>query len=117
MASQKILDNIIQTIVKYYDPDRIVIFGSHAKGNNRPASDIDLAIIKDSVLPRYARGRAVTSRLCGYPVRIDLLFYTQQEFDDGLVDTYSFESSIHTTGKVLYEKVPPLPSNQYQKFD
>ncbi len=36
------LDDIVQRLVAGYDPDRIILFGSHATGEGREGSDIDL---------------------------------------------------------------------------
>ena len=43
---KKILQNIIQRIVEVAHPDRIIMFGSAARGEMGPHSDIDLLVIK-----------------------------------------------------------------------
>ena len=40
-------------VSKYFDIDRIVLFGSYAKGNQREDSDIDVAIIVNSINQDY----------------------------------------------------------------
>jgi len=40
------LPEIIRRIVAAIDPDRIILFGSHARGQARPNSDYDLLVIK-----------------------------------------------------------------------
>ena len=43
---KKILHDIIQRIVEGAHPDRIIMFGSAARGEMGPHSDIDLLVIK-----------------------------------------------------------------------
>ncbi len=41
---QKIIKNIIAIITNYQPVEEIILFGSRAKGTNKPSSDIDLAL-------------------------------------------------------------------------
>ncbi len=42
--NRKLQDEIVQTILKYIKPKRIILLGSRARGNSTRTSDIDLAI-------------------------------------------------------------------------
>lgn len=42
-----VLAQVVHKVVQAADPDRIVLFGSSARGEARPGSDIDLLVIKD----------------------------------------------------------------------
>ena len=65
MVEQATLDNIIDRIVDVAAPDRIILFGSSARGEAGRYSDVDLLIIKDgedalTVMSRiYAEMRGV----------------------------------------------------------
>jgi len=39
---------IVQRLVEAVDPDRIILFGSRARGDYRPDGDVDLLLIKPS---------------------------------------------------------------------
>jgi len=39
-----LLENIVRVIVRYLNPERIIIFGSGARGDYKKTSDIDIAI-------------------------------------------------------------------------
>ncbi len=43
------LDDIIRRIVQTVKPERIILFGSAARGEAGPHSDIDLLVIKSNV--------------------------------------------------------------------
>jgi predicted nucleotidyltransferase len=46
---------IVDRILAVARPQKIILFGSRARGAHRPASDYDLLIIQPSVEPRYRR--------------------------------------------------------------
>ncbi len=98
------VNEIVQKIVKYYAPDKIVIFGSHAKDRNTSRSDIDILVLKDSALPKEVRGREVKNLFLNSFVPIDFHFYTCREFDEEKQIKYSFAHSINETGMVVYDK-------------
>ena len=47
MLEQSILERIIQRIVEVADPEKIILFGSAARGEMGRNSDVDLLIIKE----------------------------------------------------------------------
>ena len=57
-AAIKQLPEITKRILAVSDPDQIILFGSFARGNYGPDSDLDLLVIKDQVSsPREEAGR------------------------------------------------------------
>lgn len=62
IITQDILEIIIQKIISAINPEKIILFGSCAKGNHNSNSDLDIAVIvKVSKEPQYRR--AVPIRL------------------------------------------------------
>lgn len=53
MISSERIGIIIDKIVTAYQPDKIMLFGSHATGQAIEDSDLDLLIVKDTKLPRH----------------------------------------------------------------
>jgi len=45
---QSLLRKIVEVLVAEYQPERIILFGSHAYGEPNRASDIDLLILKET---------------------------------------------------------------------
>lgn len=100
---QKNLDRVVADLKKYYDPQKIILFGSAATGNVGPWSDIDLAIIKKTRLPFFKRLEQLTE-LLDYDCGIDFLVYTPEEFERAVRERNFFKKEIVKKGKVLYKK-------------
>ena len=47
MLDQEILDDIIRRVVRVAQPEKIILFGSAARGDMGPHSDVDLLIVKE----------------------------------------------------------------------
>ncbi|MBU2446966.1 MAG: nucleotidyltransferase domain-containing protein [Bacteroidetes bacterium] len=102
MITKEQINKIVDTIVKNFNPQRIILFGSYANNSRNAASDLDLLIIKDIDVPRYKRGRLIRKYLRGMKVPIDILVYTNEEIEKWKdVDT-AFITSVLKKGIVLY---------------
>ncbi len=104
---EKILKDELKRIVKIikdeYSPEKIILFGSMAKGEIHEWSDIDLLIIKKTAARPIDRCVEI-ARLTKPKVGIDLFVYTPEEFDSIMKEGFSFLSDIIKEGIVLYEK-------------
>jgi predicted nucleotidyltransferase len=98
------INDVVNRIAFGFNPDKIILFGSYAAGNPNNDSDIDLLIIKDTDLPRHKRSFNIQKLLRGSMIPIDILVYTQKEFEQEQHNKYSFISSAIKTSKILYER-------------
>lgn len=75
----KTLNSIVKRLVQRFDPDQIILFGSHARGTARTDSDIDLLV----VLPFTGSKRAkqVEMRVALHDIRVpkDIIVATPEE--------------------------------------
>jgi uncharacterized protein len=104
MIDSNKINEIVNRIAKLFNPDKIILFGSYAAGNPTNSSDLDLLVIKETDLPYHKRSFDIHKALIGLMVPIDILVYTQNEFEQGKDETSSFLSSVIKTSKVLYER-------------
>jgi predicted nucleotidyltransferase len=84
------LDAVVARIVEVADPLRIVLFGSRARGDHRPDSDLDLLVFLPDGVDRRAEMRRIGSLLPPRPVGVDLIVTTpalwqRQKDDPGLI--------------------------------
>jgi predicted nucleotidyltransferase len=98
------LARVVDTIVALYNPDRIYVFGSFAKGTLHEDSDLDLLVVKPSSLPRFRRGRDLNAFLATMAFSVDVLFYTPEEMQLELADPHSMLSVVMPSANRLYER-------------
>jgi len=97
------LKRVVEDIKKYYDPGRIIVFGSVVTGKVGPYSDIDLVLIKKTSVPYFKRAQQLVD-LLDYDVDIDFMIYTPEEFERSVKEKRFFSEEILKKGRVLYEK-------------
>lgn len=98
------LQEIVRRLVDTVDPDRIIMFGSRARGDARPDSDLDLLIIKDSSEPRHRRTIPAYYALAGLAVPTDILWRTAAEIAEWERVPNHVTTRAIREGKVLYER-------------
>ena len=104
MISDKTIEEIVNKIIKNYNPERIYLFGSYANGSPNENSDLDFIIVKHTDKPKHKRGREVRKYLMGLMVPIDLKVYTPNEFESERKSGYTFLNSIMKETKLSYER-------------
>ena len=96
------IENITAQIIKKYDPEKIILFGSAAKGELHSESDADFLIIKKDT-PLYGADRIrEISKIIKRDIPVDFFIYRPDEFDKRLSMGDPFLKSIIKEGKVLY---------------
>lgn len=104
IVDENLLRVIVDRLVKAIDPDRIVLFGSRAPGDERGDSDLDLLVVKDSDDPPHRRVIPAYRALTGLGVPKDILWRTPSEIRDWAgVQNYIATRALRE-GRVLYEK-------------
>ena len=76
-----ILKDIVNRLVPAYKPMRVYLFGSQAKGTEKPDSDYDILIIVDEKARAEVKSASLAYKLLwGISVAVDVLVWTDQEF-------------------------------------
>ena len=97
MSGTGISDQVIKEIISFaqmHSVEKVILFGSRARGDYHRASDIDLAVYGGDVMKFTLDMEERTSTLLTYDV-IDLKRELQKEFRE----------SIEREGMILYEKI------------
>jgi len=95
---------IVRRIVEASQPDKVVLFGSRARGDARPDSDYDVLVIKDSAEPRYRRSVPLYRAPTGLFANVDLLVYTPTEVKEWEAVLQAFITTAMREGKAVYER-------------
>lgn len=97
------IEEIVRSILKVGNPQKIVLFGSRARREARPDSDYDILIIEPSELPRYKRAAAYRRALTGLALAKDIVVWTPEEVTEWQNVPNGFINTALNEGIVLYE--------------
>ncbi|HEY4689601.1 MAG TPA: nucleotidyltransferase domain-containing protein [Anaerolineae bacterium] len=96
---------IVDKIALDVAPQRIILFGSHARGEATDSSDIDLFVVQDSSASNREVRRQIEALLWGRRFDLDLIVRRPEEVARNLADGNPFYTRhILKEGKVLYER-------------
>lgn len=95
-------ENLLEQITDNFEPEKIILFGSYAKGSSTSKSDIDLCIVM------HTDDKRKTTTELYYKVEhslpIDFLLYTPNEWNECISDSTSFAHKINSEGVLLYAR-------------
>ena len=103
-VTDKLLKEIVDRIVDTAHPEKIVLFGSRSRGDQRQSSDLDLLIVTASDEPRHRRSPAIYLALRDIQVPMDIVVYTPEEIAEWEGVRQAFITTAMREGKVLYER-------------
>jgi predicted nucleotidyltransferase len=98
------LTKAVERIVAGVSPDKVILFGSHARGDAGRDSDVDLLIVAETSLRPADRVRTVSRLLSPRPFPVDIIVRTPEEMERDLQRTDPFMREIVASGRVLYER-------------
>ena len=108
MTRDDAIAEITRRLIDFYQPERIYLFGSAARGDDTPDSDLDFCV----VLPDYApddllRTAAIYSRLRGLGHPKDVIPWRRGDFDARAEHVRaSLPATIVREGRLLYDSRP-----------
>jgi len=92
------LEYIIDTIKKFNEIDKAIVFGSRAKGNFKPGSDIDIAIYGEKItFDILSKLHSSLEDESPMPYLFDIVDFTHS-------NNKELKEYIERAGKVIYEK-------------
>ncbi|HCE46088.1 MAG TPA: hypothetical protein DET40_21295 [Lentisphaeria bacterium] len=102
MINRNKIRKYARDIGKRFHPDRIILFGSYARGSAEEDSDVDILVIMEHDNPRNV-DQAIAIRLqldAAFPM--DLIVKRPSEVSERLSMKDTFLSSVLQDGQVLY---------------
>jgi len=102
-AAEKIQE-MIRRIAEKFDPEKIILFGSHARGEAGPDSDADLLVVMRYSGSRRKQATEIDLALWGIDLPADLLVFSPEEIEKyrNLIGTIIYPAL--REGKVVYER-------------
>ena len=71
--TEQLLAEITRRVIAVSDPQQIILFGSQARGEAGPDSDLDLLVIKDEVASPWAEAERIYRVLAGLSTPVDVV--------------------------------------------
>lgn len=99
---EPVLGDIVRRVVEVAKPQRILLFGSAARGTMGPHSDVDLLVVKSG---RFHRGRlveAIYRNLRGAEAAVDVVVVTSDELERYRDDACLVVAPALREGRVVY---------------
>ena len=109
MLAQSTLEDIIQRIVAVADPEKIILFGSAARGEMGRNSDVDLLIIKDGV-DELKMMQKIYGNLRGVGIAVDAIVVSPESVERYKDSHPLVIKPALREGRVVYESPRTLSS-------
>jgi predicted nucleotidyltransferase len=97
-----LLQEIVRRIVEVAQPERIILFGSAARGEVGPHSDVDLLIVKSGA-HRGKLTEEIYLHLFGVGVAVDAIVVTPEDLERYAASPALVIRPALAEGKVVYE--------------
>lgn len=103
MPPRASLAEIVRRLQEAYQPERIYLFGSSARGDSGPDSDYDLmVVVPDDALPARRRSRLAYEVLRGTATAADVLVMTHSFFERRRGLQASLPGTVLREGRLLF---------------
>jgi len=107
-TEQELFQAMVDIIVLEVDPEQIILFGSRARGDARPDSDVDLIVVESKPFSvqrsRIKETARLAMALADVEVSKDLLLYSRDEFEARKDSLNHVVGRAFREGRVLYER-------------
>ena len=101
---KKMIGEMVSRIVEHFDPEKIILFGSSARGDAGPDSDVDLLVVMPVRGSKREKQLEIRSLLHGIRLAKDIVVSRPEDFDwrKDVVGTIEYPAT--KEGKVLYAR-------------
>ena len=98
------IKRMVRRIVRDFHPERVILFGSHARGEAGPDSDVDLLVVMPVEGRKLEKQLQIRMALHGIRVPVDIVVSTPEEFGwrQEIVGTVEYPAV--KEGKLLYAR-------------
>lgn len=95
---------MVRRIVRRFHPEKIILFGSYARGDAGPDSDVDLLVVMPVTGSKREKQLEIRLALRGIPIPKDIVVTTPEEFQWRQEVPGTIERPAAQEGKVLYAR-------------
>ncbi|MBI1793105.1 MAG: nucleotidyltransferase domain-containing protein [Chloroflexi bacterium] len=99
---QRAINQVVKQIVEKFKPQKIILFGSYARGNPRPESDVDMLVVMNTKLRDTQQAIQICQQI-EYRFGLDLIVHTPKYLAKRVKMGDFFLREVLKEGKVIYE--------------
>jgi len=103
-TEDEVLSEIVRRVVEVADPDKVILFGSRARGDAREDSDYDVLVVAPSDEPRSRRTVPLYMAMGGIAAPHDIVWWTPEEIAEWRNVKSYFVTRATREGRVVYER-------------
>lgn len=103
MINEELISDVVNRLVTNFKPNKIILFGSQAKGNADPYSDYDILVICPISNKRRSLMLEMDIALEGLGIARDIVILTPEEFEMDRNIPGTIARPAYLEGKVLYD--------------
>jgi predicted nucleotidyltransferase len=103
IPNKKLLDEVTRRIVASVKPQRVLLFGSAARGRMNKNSDFDMLVVMREPVHRRQTAQKVYRNLHGTGVAVDIVVVTESDVEKYGQRSGTILKSALQDGRVLYE--------------
>ncbi len=103
-AMPTLIARMVKRIVKKFHPEKVILFGSHARGDAGPDSDVDLLVVMEVAGSLRERRIDIRQALHDIPVPLDIIVTRPEDFAWRKEVVGTIEWPATREGKVLYAR-------------
>jgi predicted nucleotidyltransferase len=98
------IEQAVRILAQEASPERIILFGSYARGESRPDSDVDFLIIESGNVDRHKEMVRLRRALSPMRIPVDIIVKSVKAIQEWGDVPGSFLYSALREGRVVYEK-------------
>lgn len=104
MTQQQAISEITRRLVEYFHPERIYLFGSAARSDSGPQSDLDFCVVLPDDAPRNLYHPGIHRALWDLGTAADIVRLAVSDFDLRAAHVKaSLPATVLREGKLLYD--------------
>lgn len=104
LTAQEKIQEMVRRIVEQFHPEKVILFGSHARGTAGPDSDVDLLVVMPISGSKFDKAVEIRIALRGLGIAKDVFVATPEEVERFREIIGTLIRPALREGKVLYER-------------
>jgi predicted nucleotidyltransferase len=104
MVTSAQIDKAVEILVREASPEKIILFGSHSRGENRPDSDVDFLVIEPEPVDRHKEMVRLRRALSPMRIPVDIVVKGAHMVREWGEVPGSFLYNALREGRMVYEK-------------